>query len=99
MDLHNQHDEGGADRFTDWDSLPDYVELARACRFRDGRENNQYNAPPELYPHLAMMLSYCKVVLLRRHVCSLQIIPDDAVPIVDGPKQVLKAILTSQKIR
>ena len=88
--LHSSHepfDEGSGYRFIDdWELLPDYEELASACRFRDGRENNPFGAPSELYPHLALMLSYCRAVLLRRHVCRLLLIPDDSIPIVSNPK-------------
>ena len=59
--LHDQHScEGGADQSIDWDSLPDFTELAGACRFRDGREKNPYGAPSELYPYLAITLSFCR---------------------------------------
>ena len=59
--LHDLHVcKGGADQFTNWDSLPDFNELAGACRFRDGRESNPYGAPPELYPYLALTLGYCR---------------------------------------
>ena len=77
--------EGGADRYTNWDSPPDYDELAGACRFRDGRDGNSLGALTELYPYLAHMLSYCRAILLRRHICSFQIIPDDAGPVLNGP--------------
>ena len=89
--LHDRHDEyeGGANRLTNWDALPDdhFEQSARACRFRDGRDQNPFGAPVELYTHLALMLSYCRAALLRRNVCSLQLIPDDVVPVVDGPSK------------
>ena len=84
--LHDQHEcEGGADQFTNWDSLPDFTELAGACRFRDGRDTNPYGALAELYPYLALTLSYCRAKLLRRNVYDFQMILDDSGPVVDGP--------------
>ena len=59
--LHDRHDcEGGVTRITNWDSLPDFTELAGARRFRDGRDSNPFGAPPELYPQLATTLGYCR---------------------------------------
>ena len=85
-ELHDQHDcEGGATRITNWDSLPDFIELAGACRFRDGRDSNPFGAPPELYPQLAITPGYCRAKLLRRNVCDFNLIPDDSNPVVDGP--------------
>ena len=85
-ELHNQHScEGGAEQSAYWDSLPDYTELAGACRYRDGREKNPFGAPVELYPYLALTLSYCRAKLLRKNVCDFNLIPDDHVPVVNGP--------------
>ena len=84
--LHDLHEyEGGADQSTDWDSLPDFTELAGACRFRDGREKNPFGAPAELYPYLAITLAYCRAKLLRKNVCDFNLEPNDHVPVVDGP--------------
>ena len=57
-ELHNQHDEGDAFRPGYWDSLPDFAELANGCRYRDGRDDNPFDAPREVYPHLVLMLCY-----------------------------------------
>ena len=31
------------------------------------------------------LIIVCRAILLRRHICSFQIIPDDAVPVFNGP--------------
>ena len=69
--------------------LPDedrFEAIARTARFRDGREDNRLGVPPEIYPFLVQMLAYCKGILLRRHICKLQMIPDDAVPVLSEPR-------------
>ena len=55
--LHCLTNESGADLVSDWDALPDYDEIARTALFNDGRYTNVLNAPPEIYPFLAQMLS------------------------------------------
>ena len=83
-ELHNQHDEGDAFRPGYWDSLPDFAELANGCRYRDGRDDNPFDAPREVYPHLVLMLSHCKAILLRQNICDFLMIDSDTEPIVDG---------------
>ena len=66
----------GAGCLTDSNPGLDYHELANAARFRDGRDEEKHGIPRELYPHVIVMYSYCRALLLRRHLHRMDSVLD-----------------------